>query len=364
MKATEDAKHLSITNGNGRVIGIDVGSTAVRATVLSPGRGWAPEVGDTGVPTVAIHALGHVALPLGAVVNGVVTDRAAVASAVKHLAQENDFRSQNVVVGTSNQQIVVREMRMPNLPPDQMMLALPFQAKDIIALPIEELVLDFIPLGGPDPATNELPGILVAAPRLPILAAVRAVEQAGLTVAKVDLASFGALRFIAQERLKAEAVVDLGASLTSIIVHSHGVPKVVRTIARGGQELTERLADRADLSLADAEQAKHAEGLRGGGEISSILQEAIRPLLAEIRSSIHYFGSNNPDAALERIALTGGGALLPGLAEHLSRQLGVAVEVVPAAQHIETRWQTRMKQMGSGISASAVSVGLAMGAAA
>jgi type IV pilus assembly protein PilM len=344
-------------NGDGRIIGLDIGATAVRATVLTP-------VGSGGIPSVALHALGHVDLPLGAVVDGVVQDQAAVTGAIKHLARENGFASRNVILGTSNQQVVVREVRMPYLPPEQLRLALPFQARDVVALPINEAVLDFIPLGEVDNTTNTVPGLLVAAPRLPVLTAVHAVERAGLRVAKVDLSSFAALRFVAQPYLAAEAIVDLGAHLTSIVIHSHGVPKVVRTVARGGQQLTDELADRADLSLGDAELAKCQVGIAGEGEVPAILAEGIRPLLAEIRSSLHFFGSMNPDVTLERISLTGGTAWLPGLTELLASQHGIAVEVVAPAQHIETRWSTHMRQMGSGVSASAVSVGLAMGAAA
>lgn len=353
----KSARAVLAVNGDGRIIGLDIGATAVRATVLTP-------VASGGLPSVALQALGHVDLPLGAVVDGVVQDQPAVTGAIKHLARENGFASHNVVLGTSNQQVVVREARMPYLPPDQMRLALPFQARDVVALPINEAVLDFIQLGEVDNTTNTVPGLLIAAPRMPVLAAVHAVERAGLRVAKVDLSSFAALRFVAQPYLAAEAIVDLGAHLTSIVIHSRGVPKVVRTVAHGGQQLTDELADRADLSLGDAELAKCREGIAGEGEVPTILAEGIRPLLAEIRSSLHFFGSMNPDVTLERMSLTGGTAWLPGLAELLASQHGITVEVVAPAQHIETRWSTHMRQMGSGISASAVSVGLAMGAAA
>lgn len=343
---------------DGWVAGIDIGATGVRAAVLARGGGAGS------LPSVVLQTLGHVALPFGAVVDGVVRDGDAVTAAVKHLANEAGFSSSKVVLGTGNQQVMVRDLRMPNLPPEQLRLALPFQARELVALPIEEALLDFIQLGEVDEATNTVPGLLIVAPRQPVLAAVHAVERAGLRVAKVDLSSIAALRFLAQEGLPAEAIIDLGANLSSMVIHSHGVPKVVRTVCRGGQELTARLSDRADLSLADAELAKCSEGMTGGGEISTIISEGIRPLLGEIRSSLHFFGSTHPDTPLERISLTGGAASLPGLAEQLASQHGITVEVLPPYQHIETRWSTHMRQMGSGSSASAVSVGLAMGAVA
>ena len=68
---------------------------------------------------------------------------------------------------------------------------------------------------------------------------------------------------------------------------------------------------------------------------------------------------------LERIALTGGGAEMAGLAEMLSEQVGILATVVPALQHIRGRWAKReVREIERQRLATAVSVGLAMGAAA
>ena len=91
----------------------------------------------------------------------------------------------------------------------------------------------------------------------------------------------------------------------------------------------------------------------------------MRPLLAEIRSSIHYFSSTTEGAQIERISLTGGASGLPGLAAALADQMGVPVNVVTPMQHIRNRWASKQAQDEEADgSASAVSVGLAMGAAA
>jgi type IV pilus assembly protein PilM len=143
------------------------------------------------------------------------------------------------------------------------------------------------------------------------------------------------------------------------------VPKIVRSVPRGGQELTERLADRIGMEIPQAEMAKRAEGLVGSTAIVDALLEGIRPLLSEIRSSVHYFESTNSGAVLERISLTGGASALPGLAKVLTEQLGVATGVVQPMQHIRNRLSAKAVRVeGAEHFATAVSVGLAMGAAA
>jgi type IV pilus assembly protein PilM len=349
---------IGVVNADGHAIGLDLGSTCVRAAILAPGT-------QEGRPSVTVHGLGQVDLPEGAVVNGVVANQAVVTEALRTLWKINGFECRHVILGMASQQIVVRDMTIPNLSPDQRAKALPFQAREIVALPMDQVLLDFAPLGEPDPATNLISGLLVATPRQPVLAAVAAVERAGLKVARVDLSTFASLRSIADERLAVEAVLDLGAQLTSIVIHNQGIPKVVRTVPRGSRDLTDALADKMGMSYADAEAAKREVGLIGSHrEIVSILHEVLRPLLAEIRSSIHYFASSGGEAPLERISLTGGGAWLPGLASLLGEQMGIPAGVVAPLQHIRNRRISQADDDGAEYRASAVSVGLAMGAAA
>ena len=350
---------VRLINSDGHAIGLDIGATSVRAAILSPGT-----VG--GRPSVTAHGLGQVELPPGAVINGVVNNQSAVTQAIKKLWQDNKFECRNVILGIANQQVVVREVNLPNIPAAQRSQALPFQARDIIALPIDQAVLDFIPVGVLDPATDTLPGLLIAVPREPVSAAVRAVERANLKVARVDLSSFAILRSIAGAHLSVEAVVDIGAHLTNIVIHNCGVPKVIRTVARGGQGLTETLSTRMGIDHFEAEEAKRSVGLDGPDHaVANALLEATRPLAAEIRSSMHLYASTHRGSEIERVSLTGGGAEMRGLAAMLSDQLAMPVELIAPMQHVDNRYASKpTQQEHAEHAASAVSVGLAMGAAA
>jgi len=349
-------------NGDGHAVGLDLGATSIRATVLALNT-------KGGRPSATAHGMGSVPLPFGAIVNGAVMDQAVVTEALQQLWAVNGFKCQKVILGVANPQVVVRPLQIPNLNAQQRAKALPFQAREIIALPLDEVVLDYAQVGEPDPATGMLSGLLIAAPRRPVLAAVEAVERAGLRVARVDLSSFGALRSIADEDHLVQAVIDVGAQLTSIVIHDHGVPQLVRTLARGGQELTDLLTEKLGLPPEEAERVKRQIGLTGQpGAASDALQAGIRPLLAEIRSSINYFRAGSNGAQLEGISLTGGGSALQGLAAALSSQNGVPTGVVTPMQHIVNRQLSVNPSKGGAAepdrAASAVSIGLAMGAAA
>ena len=345
----------------GHAVGLDIGAGSVRASVLGL-------TSADGRPSATMSGGGTEPLPAGAVVNGVVMDQVAVTRALKKLWAGNGLHCRSVVLGMANPQIVVRPLEIPNLTAAQRAKALPFQAREVIALPMDEVILDYVQLGDPDPGTGMVSGLLIAAPRRPVLAAVDAVERAGLTVARVDLSSFGALRAIADGQLSVQAVIDVGAHLTSIVIHNRGVPQLVRTLARGGQQLTDVLADTLEIDPQEAERRKCERGLTDRGDaVSDALTAAIRPLLAEVRSSINYFRAGSGGAQLEGISLTGGGAALPGLAAALSTQNGVPTAVVtPLHQLVGLPAEAVPMALVTGdraSAASAVSIGLALGAA-
>jgi type IV pilus assembly protein PilM len=350
---------VGVVNTDGHAIGIDIGATSVRAAILAPGT-------LEGHPSVTVHGLGRADLPTGAVVNGVVVDTAALTAALKRIWQENNFECRNVILGIANQQVLVRDLRMPNVSPEQQARALPFQARDIVALPMEQVVLDFAPLEEPEPGADTVAGLLLATPRAPVLAAVSAAEAAGLRVARVDLSSFAALRSIADQNVAVEAVIDVGAHLSTIVIHSQGVPRLVRTLNRGSQELNDCLVENMSMSPLEAETAKREVGLNGTqSEVTRVLSAAIRPLVAEIRTSIGYLRSTSDAGPIEQISLTGGGSALPGLSDAIAKEIGVPARLVHPMQHIANRFATKQPRTAEEEqSATAVSVGLAMGAAA
>jgi type IV pilus assembly protein PilM len=336
------------------LIGLDIGSSGVRAVETSRSKDGP-----------GITNFGEVPLPAGAVVGGVIQDDKAVTAALRQLWTVGKFRSRHVVFGVTNPQVVVRELTLANLPDRELRKSLPFQVQDVLPLPVDRTLLDFQPLE--DPGTKEtVRGLLIAAPKEAVLTAVRAIERAGLHVVRVDLASFALLRAISRLDAKVEALVDIGARMTTVVVHADGEPMIVRTIPRGGAEITEMIAARLGATVGEAESLKCRVGLRSddGPETADVVREAIRPLVSEIRSSFAYVTSGAGHTRVGRLALSGGGALLPGLAGALSSQLDV--EVVIADPLARLRDQRRGKH-GNNLelrSSAAVSIGLTLGAAA
>jgi type IV pilus assembly protein PilM len=335
-------------------VGLDIGSTSIRAVE-------ATRTKDRPV----INNFGQALLPEGAVIGGVVKDDKAVTAALRQIWASHRFRSKSVILGVAHQQVIVRPVEVSNLPPKEMRQALPFQVRDVLPLPIDQALLDFYPLEDPG-SRDTVNGLLIAAPKEAVINTVRAVERAGLHVAHVDLACFAALRAAGRLAEDTEAVVDIGASATTIVIHTDGVPQVVRSIPRGGAEITKLMAGRFGMPTAEAEMLKCRVGLiRGEGpETVEVITEALRPLIAEIRSSFSYYQSAHPEGQVVRLALVGGAAQLPGLTDLLDESLKVSTYLSdPLLRVSDSRRGGRHDMLERFRASAAVSIGLTIGAA-
>lgn len=339
------------------LIGLDIGSTSIRAVEATVGK-------DRPV----VNHFGQATLPEGAVEGGVVKDDRVVTTALRNLWSSHSFGTKNVVLGVSHQQVIVRETDIADLPPKELRQALPFLVRDVLPLPVDEALLDFYPLGKSKTGDN-VHGLLIAAPKEAVIDSVRAVENAGLHVVDVDLACFATLRASAHLAGDTEAVVDIGANCTTIIIHTDGTPKIVRTVPRGGVEVTKLVASRLEMTVAEADAFKCRTGLDRSRDESTdesvqVMAEAVRPLITEIRGSFSYFSTQSPDKRVNRLALVGGAALLPGLAEALTDSLGVPAFLSDPLQRVhDTRKGGRHDILSRFRSSAAVSIGLALGAA-
>jgi type IV pilus assembly protein PilM len=272
--------------------------------------------------------------------DGEVVDSDAVATAVKQLWAHTKFSSKKVVIGVANQKVIVRQVDLPWMPADELKKSLAFQVQDFVPMPVEQAVLDFHPLEEltADNGTRVLRGLLVAASRDMVNASLDAVQKAGLVPVMVDLTSFAVIRALADPDhlgmgAQVEALVDVGARVTNIVVHQGGVPRFVRILLMGGQDVTDAVAERMGVPQEQAEAMKQqlALGTPGDGmdvQAAARVAEAIgASFVDEVRGSLDYYLASSGSAPISRLVLTGGGARLGGLAQRLQVTTRVPVEV-------------------------------------
>ncbi len=336
-----------------RFVGLDIGTHAVRAAEV--------RIGRDGVPTLV--RFGQVALPPGVVEAGEVADPGIVGDAIKRLWKQAKFSTKKVALGVANQRVVVRPAEMPAMDDDELRTAIEFQADELIPLPLADAVLDhqvletFVSEDG-----QEMVRVLVvAAQRDMVNSLLAAVRSAGLKPTNIDIVPFALVRGAAtlthleelsgaaesdeesgddsspfalerdgQPDARGEAIVCIGAGVTTVVVHEYGIPRFIRIITQGGMAITEAIRDDLNISLDEAEGLKRQ--VVAGDTESEESQAAFRAmsarlgsLLDEIQGSLEYHVAQSESGPLERLILTGGGSRIPGMSDRLQALLGVEV---------------------------------------
>jgi type IV pilus assembly protein PilM len=350
-----------------RVIGLDIGSSGVRAAELEFGSG-----GPTGKNAPTLLRYGHVPLRLGAVRDGEVVQSEIVSQALRELWAHAKFESKDVVLGVGNQRVVVRDFDMPWMPLGEVKSSLAFQVTEALPMAMDDALLDFFPTGeGDSPQGRTLHGMLVAAQRATVSANVLAVEAAGLHPTMVDLNGFALLRALGRGDAArgTTAFVDIGAGITTVVIAVQGAPRLVRFLPSGGQSVTGAVANVLKIAPADAEALKRQVGIgfAVGPELADAAEAVAtvtRTLVESIRNTFVYYSTNNPGAGIDLVVLTGGGSHLPGLGQYISSSTRLAVSLGDPLVGLKNGKNLDREALRGNESLVAIPVGLAYGVAA
>lgn len=346
--------------GGPPLIGLDIGTSAIRAAQVSVGRG-AP----------SLISFGQVALPSGVVVDGEIRDQGAVSEAISQLVKRTKIKGRRVVLGVANQRVVVRQVDLPYLEEKEFRSSLQFQVADHIPMPVDAAELDYMMLGEFMTESNErmMRVLLVAAATDMVESFVGTAAAAGLEPAGVDLTPFAVARAVspaARSEVGAagsEAVIDVGAGVTSIFVHNNGEPRFVRILLVGGDDATNALSSSLGVSFDEAEAVKLDLG-RGVGtpEAQRVLQARVASLVEEIRGSLDYYVTQEDSEPVASILMTGGGSLTPGLVASVEQTVRVQVRrATPLSQMNFSRSGLTQEQVTQVEPVASAAVGLAMG---
>ena len=309
-----------------RVVGLDIGTYAVRAVELSIG-------GDQ----PSLERFAQVTLPPGAVRDGEVVDVGSVAAAIRRLWSEGGFRSKKVVVGVANQRVIVRQAELTAMSETDLQSALRFEAQELIPIPVEDAILDFQIL---DEHVTSISGakmrILLAAAQTDMVRThLAAVQGAGLGAVAVDLVPFALVRSLlgggqSFAETAAEAIICIGGGVTTVVVHEQGIPRFVRILLVGGDDITDAIARELDLDLDEAEDLKRRADTASSdpnvARSGQVVLDRLAPIVEEIRGSLDYYLAQSQSSPIDRVLITGGGSRTPGLMERLQSQLGGRVE--------------------------------------
>ncbi|MGH2752201.1 MAG: type IV pilus assembly protein PilM [Actinomycetota bacterium] len=348
--------------GGAQVVGLDIGTSAVRAAEVSSGKHG-----------LTLSKFGQVALPPGSVVDGEIRDAGSVSHAISTLFKRNKISNKKVVVGVANQRVVVRQVDLPYLEEKDFRSSLKFQVADHIPMPIDDAEIDYQILADYESAESGrmMRVLLVAAATDMVEQFVDTVSAAGLRPEGVDLTPFAVARAVSDVARGevgldgAEAIVDVGAGVTNVLVHQSGEAQFVRILLIGGDDSTQAIAEEMEVSAEEAEALKldlHTD--MGDKQAAEIVARSVGILVQEIQGSLDYYLGLDEAQPIRSVLLTGGGSLTPGLGRALEASLDMDVfGAMPLQQVDAKKTGLNESQISQVEPVAAAALGLAMGRA-
>jgi type IV pilus assembly protein PilM len=338
-----------------QTVGLDIGSSAVRAVVLKKGRSaW------------SLVAAGEEPLPENAIQDGVTLEPAIVSGAVTRLIDSLRLKKARVASALSGHAVIVKRLWLPTLEESDLDDRIPWEAEAHIPFDLNECQLDYrVVSAGTDRSRAGVDVLLVAAKKEQISERTMVIEHSGRTPAVIDVEAFAlanAYQMNYPDRTDAlTALVHVGRSGTIVCLLERHDPVFSRHIPIGGQghvdalmrELGSEATEELARQILQGKQPKRANDK----QIAGALREASAHLVSEIRTTIEFYRESAEFDRLNRVAVSGGAWQAAGLFELLKNDLGATVDVFDPFRQVGNSGQVGGESTGP---AYAVAVGLAM----
>lgn len=340
----------------GAVIGLDIGSGAVKIVQLSrSGRGY------------KVDYFAHEPLPKGALADGNINDAEVVSETIRRAVQRANAKTKHCVVAVSGSSIINRVINLPaSLNDSELESRIELEAGQHIPYPLDEVNMDFEVLGSA-PRNAELIEVLLVASRKENIDLRRAVvEDAGLVPKVVDVEAFAVAN--AYEQLIAEregippdqtiALLDIGSNSTSLVVVTEGRLLYTREQPFGGRSLQDEIQRRYGDEMADYDFSS-AVPLPPGFE-DEVIEPFKQQIVQQISRALQFYASSSNYSAVNRIFLSGGCAAIEGLGQMVDDELGIPAEMANPIAEMRISGSVSTNLLQHHASALMVAAGLAL----
>ncbi len=306
------------------LIGVDIGTSAVKVIqVRESGKG------------IHLMKYGVEPLPPQSIVDGHVMNGGAVVDALTKVFKDLRISQRDVSLSISGHSVIIKKLNLPLMKRDELEEQIQWEAEQHIPYEISEVEIDYNILWQ-NPDVGQMDVLLVAAKKEEIQDLVEVVRQAKLKPMVVDIDAF-ALQNVYELNYgynegETIALLNVGASITTVNILSGAVSQFTRDITNGGASITEEIQKQLQVSFEEAEAYKAGGGLNSQEvvpqEVDEIISNVVDALAGEIQRSLDFYMATTSHGEVERIYITGGTAKIPYLRSAIERRSRVQVEAL------------------------------------
>jgi type IV pilus assembly protein PilM len=305
------------------LLGLDIGSSSVKLLELSrQGDGYKVE---------------HYAfrpLPDGAVVEKNIANLDAVGEEISKLGSLIKTSSNHVAVAVPGSAVITKTIEMSAaLTDSEMETQIAVEADQYIPYPLDEVAIDFERQQLSAKNEDMVEVLLAACKKENVDMRVDALDIGGFTAEVVDIEAYAierAFKLLCEQMdLSNEGVVaimDIGATMTTIYVLKNGVSIYTREQIFGGARLSNSIQTQYGLSAPEAEAAIISGELPPSYE-TDVLDPFRQELTEQLSRSLQFFFSSSQYNDVDMIVLAGGAASTKGLAATMQETLSTRTVV-------------------------------------
>ncbi len=235
------------------------------------------------------------------------------------------------------------------------------EARKVIPLPLDEMVLDWKVIPGSDKIKGNVKVFLTGSPKKLIKKYIDVFREAKITLTNLETESFSLIRSILGNDPTTTMLIEMGENSTDFSIVKESIPFLNRSINVSGKTISSEISSKMGVSFEQAEQFKFDLGMSNENkraELPKIIIDAVNPIINEIKYMTDlYYNSNNDN--IEKIVLSGGSSLLYNFSEYLEDLLNV--KVIIANPWFKVSYPQELEQVLSEVGPRlSVAVGLAL----
>ncbi len=234
----------------------------------------------------------------------------------------------------------IKLIKLPIMSEQEIPTAVEWAAEHHLPFTLNEIYFDYqiIPTQN---SQDEISIIIGAAPKEIVDDYTKLVKLANLIPLSFKIEAIAIARAIFPEKNNSAtttAIVDLGASRSSLIIANSHAVLFSLSLPESGNQITQIISQTLKISPTQAEKAKVVCGLdpeKCAGGIKIILEKELNLLADKIVNGIKYYQNNFTDTQpIDKIYLCGGGGNLKRLNDVLTEKTGLKSETAPLEKHI------------------------------
>jgi type IV pilus assembly protein PilM len=311
------------------LVGLDIGSSAVKLVELKDAKGGGFKLVKTGLSTLSPEAI----------VDGAIMDASLVVDTVNRVLSETGVRGNDFATSLSGHSVIIKKISLPTMSAEELAESIRWEAEQYVPFDINDVNLDYVVLDAGAGETMDV--LLVAVKKDKIGDYTSIITQVGKTPALVDVDAF-ALQNAYEANYPVEpgrvvALVNIGASVTNVNILSGSNTIFWRDISFGGNQYTDAVQKQLSLSFDQAESLKKGEAQAGTSlqEILPILRSVSDDLGQELQKTFDFFIATTSTEKIDQLFIAGGSSRIVNLDTELKERFGIPVEIMNPFRQID-----------------------------